>query len=86
VDCPDRGKLSADMYRCDRTLGRRARLAYLRTMMSAMTQTPEHGAGVELVGFSSIGAWRWQVVYSDDANNQGATSACGVEQFTIANH
>ena len=36
------------MYRCDHTLGRRARLAYLRTMMSAMTQTPEHGAGIEL--------------------------------------
>lgn len=31
------------------------------------------------------GTWRWQVSYSGDANNQGSTSACGVEQFTIKN-
>jgi hypothetical protein len=34
---------------------------------------------------SSDGTWRWQVTYSGDANNQGSTSACGVERFTIAN-
>jgi hypothetical protein len=31
------------------------------------------------------GTWRWLVTYSGDANNQGATSACGVEHFTITN-
>jgi hypothetical protein len=31
------------------------------------------------------GTWRWQVVYSGDANNVGSTSACGVESFTITN-
>jgi hypothetical protein len=31
------------------------------------------------------GTWRWQVTYSGDANNNGKTSACGVERFTIAN-
>jgi hypothetical protein len=34
---------------------------------------------------SSEGTWRWQVTYSGGANNQGSTSACGVERFTIAN-
>jgi hypothetical protein len=34
---------------------------------------------------STEGTWRWQVVYSGDANNFGTTSACGVERFTIAN-
>jgi hypothetical protein len=31
------------------------------------------------------GTWRWQVTYSGDANNDGTTSACGVERFTITN-
>jgi len=31
------------------------------------------------------GTWRWQVSYSGDANNLGATSDCGVERFTIFN-
>jgi len=35
---------------------------------------------------SAEGTWRWLVSYSGDANNEGTTSACGVEQFTIANH
>jgi len=34
---------------------------------------------------SAEGTWRWQVIYSGDSNNAGATSACGVEHFTIAN-
>jgi hypothetical protein len=34
---------------------------------------------------STVGTWRWKVVYSGDANNLGATSACGVENFTITN-
>jgi hypothetical protein len=34
---------------------------------------------------STEGTWRWQVSYSGDANNEGSTSACGVEQFTIDN-
>ena len=34
---------------------------------------------------SSEGTWRWNVSYSGDANNEGSTSACGVEQFTIDN-
>jgi len=32
---------------------------------------------------STAGTWRWQVVYSGDGNNKGASSACGVENFTI---
>jgi hypothetical protein len=35
---------------------------------------------------SDEGTWRWLISYSGDANNKPATSACGVEQFTIANH
>jgi hypothetical protein len=31
------------------------------------------------------GTWRWQSSYSGDANNASASSACGVERFTIAN-
>ena len=34
---------------------------------------------------SDEGTWRWLVSYSGDANNTGATSACGVENFTIDN-
>jgi hypothetical protein len=34
---------------------------------------------------SQNGEWRWQIVYSGDANNVGSTSACGVENFTITN-
>ncbi len=34
---------------------------------------------------SDEGTWRWQVTYSGDADNVSATSACGVEKFTIAN-
>jgi hypothetical protein len=33
----------------------------------------------------TVGTWRWLVVYSGDANNEGKTSACGVENFTITN-
>jgi uncharacterized repeat protein (TIGR01451 family) len=32
------------------------------------------------------GTWRWLSTYSGDVNNAGTSSACGVEQFTIANH
>ena len=34
---------------------------------------------------SDVGTWRWLVTYSGDSNNTGATSACGVESFTISN-
>jgi hypothetical protein len=34
---------------------------------------------------SAEGTWKWQVIYSGDDNNEGATSACGVEAFTIDN-
>jgi uncharacterized protein (DUF2237 family) len=34
---------------------------------------------------SALGTWRWQVSYSGDANNNPASSACGVERFTLAN-
>jgi hypothetical protein len=35
---------------------------------------------------STEGTWRWASAYSGDTNNKSATSACGTEQFTIANH
>jgi hypothetical protein len=35
---------------------------------------------------SAEGTWRWASSYSGDTNNHSATSACGVEQFTILNH
>jgi len=34
---------------------------------------------------TDTGTWRWQVIYSGDGNNDPATSACGVENFTITN-
>jgi hypothetical protein len=34
---------------------------------------------------STVGTWRWQSSYSGDANNNPASSDCGVERFTIAN-
>jgi uncharacterized protein (DUF2237 family) len=34
---------------------------------------------------SALGTWRWQVSYSGDANNNPASSACGVERFTLSN-
>jgi hypothetical protein len=34
---------------------------------------------------NQVGTWRWQVVYSGDSNNNGTTSACGVENFTLTN-
>jgi hypothetical protein len=34
---------------------------------------------------SDEGTWRWQSTYSGDNNNLSASSACGVERFTIAN-
>jgi hypothetical protein len=35
---------------------------------------------------STEGTWRWASSYSGDNNNLPATSSCGTEQFTIANH
>ena len=35
------------------------------------------------VTFNDAGDYYWQADYSGDANNEGSTSACGVEQFTI---
>jgi hypothetical protein len=34
---------------------------------------------------TTVGTWRWASSYSGDTNNLGATSACGVENFTIDN-
>lgn len=34
---------------------------------------------------TTAGTWRWMSTYSGDASNESATSACGVEQFTIVN-
>jgi hypothetical protein len=34
---------------------------------------------------NQAGTWRWLVEYGGDSNNGGATSACGVERFTIVN-
>jgi hypothetical protein len=34
---------------------------------------------------TATGEWKWQVLYSGDANNQPTSSACGVENFTITN-
>lgn len=34
---------------------------------------------------SAAGTWRWASSYTGDANNNGATSSCGTEQFTIVN-
>jgi hypothetical protein len=34
---------------------------------------------------STAGTWRWASSYTGDSNNNGATSACGVERFTIVN-
>jgi hypothetical protein len=34
---------------------------------------------------STTGTWRWLVVYSGDANNNGQTVSCGTENFSITN-
>jgi hypothetical protein len=34
---------------------------------------------------STEGTWRWTSTYTGDSNNNGVTSACGVERFTIVN-
>jgi hypothetical protein len=34
---------------------------------------------------SAEGVWRWESVYSGDANNLSVTSTCGTEHFTITN-
>ena len=34
---------------------------------------------------SSVGEWRWKVVYSGDLNNTPFTEACGIQHFIIAN-
>ena len=31
------------------------------------------------------GTWRWASSYTGDGNNESASSACGIERFTIAN-
>ena len=46
--------------------------------VSATTNTLFHA--------STEGTWRWQSTYGGDNNNLSATSTCGTEQFTIANH
>jgi hypothetical protein len=33
-----------------------------------------------------VDTWRWEVIYSGDDNNEGVTSECGKEQFTIDNN
>ncbi|KHK96219.1 hypothetical protein LK09_16450 [Microbacterium mangrovi] len=45
--------------------------------------TTNTGAGAFIA--SDAGTWNWKSVYSGDSNNKGATSACGVEHFTIVN-
>ena len=35
------------------------------------------------ITFNSAGTWYWQAVYSGDANNHGATSACESEVLTV---
>jgi hypothetical protein len=59
---------------------------------AAYTQTvPVSGSGSYSTSNTAFlagtaGTWRWKVVYSGDDDNNGSTSACGVEQFTIANN
>ena len=35
------------------------------------------------IQFNTAGKWYWQAVYSGDADNKGATSACEEEQLTV---
>src|SRR5439155_1214583 len=53
----------------------------------AGTKTVTNGVVLDsdTLTFNSAGTFYWQAVYSGDTNNAGTTSACGVEQFTIAN-
>ena len=50
---------------------------------SATYSTTNTGPGAFIA--SAQGTWRWQVIYSGDADNVGTASACGVENFTITN-
>ncbi len=38
----------------------------------------------DFLDVSAGGTWNWVVAYSGDGNNQGATSGCGEESFTIS--
>ncbi len=54
----------------------------------ALTVTGNQGSPYSTTNTTAVsaeGTYRWLVVYSGDANNSGATSACGVEIYTIDN-
>lgn len=58
----------------------------------ALTQTVTVASGNGTYGTTNTlfhsttsGTWRWASSYSGDSNNQPASSACGVENFTINN-
>ncbi|GAA5191493.1 hypothetical protein GCM10023346_11240 [Arthrobacter gyeryongensis] len=58
----------------------------------ALTQTVTVTSGNGTYGTTNTtfhstapGTWRWMSSYSGDSNNQSASSACGVESFTISN-
>jgi hypothetical protein len=54
---------------------------------SAGTKTVTNGSvpNSDDVTFNSAGTFYWQAVYSGDANNNGATSACTSEQLVVNN-
>jgi hypothetical protein len=67
-----------------RTLRRPGRLL-VAACTAAFVGRPPHDTKNSSFRATRKGTWRWQVTYSGDPSNQGTTSLCGVEQFTIAN-
>lgn len=62
------------------------------SLAPALTQTVTVASGNGTYGTTNTtfhsttaGTWRWASSYSGDSNNQSASSACGVENFTINN-
>ena len=60
--------------------------AFTQTVTTAVNGTySTTNTGPTAFHATTAGTWRWASSYSGDASNDPATSACGVEQFTIVN-
>lgn len=55
------------------------------TGISSNTTYSTTNTGANAFHSTTAGTWRWASTYSGDSNNQSASSACGVESFTINN-
>jgi hypothetical protein len=61
-------------------------LAPVLTQTVPVTDNATYSTTNTVYHSTTVGTWRWASSYTGDVNNEGASSACGVEQFTIANN